>query len=298
MSGRVVTIGVFDGVHLGHRALVARAREVGEEMGLPVVVLTFDRHPAELVSPERAPCLLTDLEQKVELLASTGVDSVAVLAFDEERRQESPQDFVEEILVDWLEARAVVVGEDFHFGHARAGNVDLLRRLDRFAVHGVGLVAADGRSGTPVSSTRVRALLATGDVAAAAELLGRDHQVRGVVVQGDGRARDLGAPTANIEVAANVCLPAEGIYAGWCAVEDGELCPAAISLGRRPTFYGPEGALVLEAHLLDWAGDLYGQKVRLNFSQRLRRQEVYADADQLAAQMAADLVDAKAALSP
>lgn len=296
MAGRVVTIGVYDGVHLGHRALIAEARRVGERMGLPTAVLTFDRHPAELVSPERAPCLLTDLDQKVELLGATGVDSVAVLAFDEERRNESAEDFVDEILVDWLDARAVVVGEDFHFGHARSGNVDLLRRLDRFEVHGVGLVAA-GDGGTPVSSTWVRSLLGAGEVEEAAALLGRDHEVRGVVVRGDGRARQLGAPTANIEVDPRTCLPAEGIYAGWCGVEDGEPQPSAISLGRRPTFYGPEGALVLEAHLLDWSGDLYGQKVRLSFSHRLRGQEVYADADQLAAQMAADLVDARAALS-
>jgi riboflavin kinase / FMN adenylyltransferase len=296
-QGRVVTIGVYDGVHLGHRALIAEALRVGGEMGLPVVVLTFDRHPAELVSPERAPCLLTDLEQKVELLGATGVDSVAVLAFDEERRNESAEEFVEEVLVNWLDARAVVVGKDFHFGHARSGNVGVLRRLDRFAVHGVELVSEGDGDAPPVSSTRIRSLLGEGQVEEAAALLGRDHEIRGVVIRGDGRARELGAPTANIEMPERTCLPAEGIYAGWYRLQSGGSYPCAISLGRRPTFYGPEGALVLEAHLLDWSGDLYGQPARLCFSRRLRGQETYDDAETLARQMAADLDDARRALS-
>lgn len=294
---QVITIGVYDGVHIGHRALIAETCAVASRLGLPAAVLTFDRHPAQLVSPDRAPCLLTDLEQKVELLQTTGVERVEVLAFDEERRNESAEDFVREILTARLSARAVVVGRDFHFGHGRRGNVELLTEMGEalgFEVHGLGLIAdPDGKI---VSSTRVRRLLADGDVVEAAALLGRDHEVRGLVVEGDRRARDLGAPTANVEVAADVCLPAEGIYAGWHERPDGQLFPAAISLGRRPTFYGPEGALVLESHLLDFDGELYGERAKVRFAQRLRSQQRYDDVEELRRQMAADLEEARLAL--
>lgn len=294
MSGQVVTIGVYDGVHLGHRALIAEACAIGRSLQSPTVVLTFDRHPAQLVSPGRAPCLLTDLDQKLELLRASGVDDVEVLAFDEVRRQESAEDFVREILVAQMSARAVVVGRDFHFGNARRGNVDVLREMGTelgFEVHGVDLVP--GADGQVMSSTRVRALLAAGEVTAAAELLGRQHEVRGNVVRGDGRARDLGAPTANIDVPPDICLPAEAIYAGWYERPDGPVHPAAISLGRRPTFYGESGALVLEAHLLDFVGDLYGESAKLRFVKRIRSQESYADPEQLRRQMAFDLVSAR-----
>ncbi|MBW3536399.1 MAG: bifunctional riboflavin kinase/FAD synthetase [Actinobacteria bacterium] len=297
VDGRVITIGVYDGVHLGHRALIAQAHELGDRLGLETAILTFDRHPAQLVSPDRAPCILTDLDQKVELLRSTGVDHVEVLTFDEARRQESAEDFVRTVLVDRMSARAVVVGRDFHFGHGRRGNVDLLTAMGQdlgFEVHGLELVP-DVR-GETVSSTRVRSLLAEGDVAGAALLLGRQHEVRGHVIRGDSRARDLGAPTANIEVTPGICLPGEAIYAGWYERPAGDSHPAAISLGRRPTFYGSDGALVLEAHLLDFDGDLYGQPARLRFAARLRGQETYPDVDELRRQMAADLDAARSAL--
>lgn len=294
----MITIGVYDGVHLGHRALIAETCVIAERLGLPAAVLTFDRHPAQLVSPDKAPCLLTDLEQKVDLLRATGIDAVEVLAFDEERRKESAEDFVREILVDRLAARAVVVGRDFHFGHGRKGNVELLTRMGGalgFEVHGLHLVP--GPDGEVVSSTRIRSLLAEGDVTSARALLGRDHEVRGRVIRGDGRARDLGAPTANVELAPEICLPADAIYAGWYERPGGQVHPAAISLGRRPTFYGPEGALVLEAHLLDFDGSLYDEPAKIRFTQRLRGQQHYPDVDQLRQQMAADLEDARGALA-
>lgn len=298
VAGHVVTIGVYDGVHLGHRALIAETCSVGRGLGLPSAVVTFDRHPAQLVAPDKAPPLLTDLPQKVELLRATGVDRVEVLAFDDQRRQESAEDFVREVLVERMSAKAVVVGRDFHFGHARRGNVELLSRMGQtlgFEVHGLHLVA--GPDGEVVSSTRIRARLADGDVAGAARLLGRDHEVRGEIVQGDGRARDLGAPTANIEFDADICLPADGIYAGWHERPAGEVFAAAISLGRRPTFYGPEGALVLESHLLDFDGELYGEPAKVRFAKRLRGQHHYPDVDELRKQMAADLEDARVALA-
>ena len=298
MPGRVITIGVYDGVHLGHRALIAQACELGMRLGLETAIVTFDRHPAQVVSPERAPCLLTDLDQKVDLLRSTGVEHVEVLAFDEPRRQESAEDFVRGVLVERMSARAVVVGRDFHFGNGRRGNVGLLEHMGRdlgFEVHGMELVPdADGEV---VSSTRVRSLLADGDVAAAALLLGRQHEIRGRVIRGDSRARDLGAPTANIDFGPTICLPAEGIYAGWYERPSGETHPAAISLGRRPTFYGKEGAVVLEAHLLGFEGNLYDEPARLRFATRLRGQETYPDVEELRRQMAADLEDARTVLA-
>lgn len=294
----MVTIGVYDGVHLGHRALIAETCAVGQRLQLPSAVVTFDRHPAQLVAPENAPCLLTDLEQKIELLHATGVDLVEVLAFDHQRRRESAEDFVREVLVERVSAKAVVVGRDFHFGHGRRGNVALLSEMGQslgFEVHGLHLVA--GPDGEVVSSTRVRAQLAEGDVAGAARLLGRDHEIRGTIVRGDGRARDLGAPTANIEFEADICLPADGIYAGWHERPNGEIFPAAISLGHRPTFYGADGALVLESHLLDFDGELYGERAKVRFAKRLRGQQQYPDVDELRKQMAADLEDARVALA-
>ena len=293
-----MTIGVYDGVHLGHRALIAETCAVGRRLELPSAVVTFDRHPAQLVAPDNAPCLLTDLGQKVELLQATGVDQVEVLAFDDRRRRESAEDFVEQVLVERMSAKAVVVGRDFHFGHGRRGSVALLTEMGQslgFEVHGLHLIA--GPDGEVVSSTRIRSLLEEGDVGGAARLLGRDHEVRGTVVRGDGRARDLGAPTANVAFEAGICLPADGIYAGWHERPDGEIFAAAISLGRRPTFYGPEGALVLESHLLDFDGELYGEPAKLRFAKRLRAQHQYSDVDALRDQMAADLQDARIALA-
>ena len=199
-AGTAVTIGAYDGVHRGHQFVIGQLRE----LGLETVVLTFDRHPASVVRPESAPLLLTDLDQKLELLAATGVDYTVVLHFDEARSQEEPEDFVREVLVGALGARVVVVGEDFHFGRGRRGNVELLRGMGGalgFEVVHVPLLAG-------CSSTEVRRLLAAGDVAGAAALLGRPHEVRGVVEKGDQRGRELGYPTANVAVPADILLPA------------------------------------------------------------------------------------------
>ncbi|HEX2065148.1 MAG TPA: riboflavin biosynthesis protein RibF, partial [Acidimicrobiales bacterium] len=237
--GAVVTIGAYDGVHLGHRALIGRVRTMADAMGAAAAVVTFDRHPATVVRPASAPKLLTDLDQKLELLAASGLDRAVVLRFDEERSKESAEDFVREVLVRCLRARAVVVGHDFHFGHRRRGNVLLLQEMGAelgFDVLGISLVPE--RPGEePVSSTRIRALLAAGEVEAAQRLLGRPHEVRGHVRRGDARGRQLGYPTANVAVPADILLPADGIYAGWYERPGGEVHPAAISLGRRPTFH-------------------------------------------------------------
>jgi riboflavin kinase/FMN adenylyltransferase len=291
-GGTAVTIGAYDGVHRGHQFVIGRLRELAASQGLATVVVTFDRHPASVVRPESAPRLLTDLQQKLEVLAATGVDYAVVVRFDRQRSQEEPEAFVREALVDALRARVVVVGEDFHFGRQRRGNVALLRDMGAslgFEVCHVGLMAtADGAA--PVSSTAVRGLLDGGDVAGAAELLGRPHQVRGVVVRGDRRGRQLGFPTANVAVPGEILLPAPGIYAGWYdRPARGERHAAAISVGRRPTFHDQAAPVVLEAYLLDFDDDLYDEEARVSFLDRLRDEQRYESVDALVDQMALDV---------
>jgi riboflavin kinase / FMN adenylyltransferase len=297
----VVTVGAYDGVHLGHRAVVAEVRRFAEERGIGSAVVTFDRHPATVVRPESAPKLLCDPEQKLELLATTGVDATWLIPFDEQRSEETAEDFVLEILVGMLRAKVVVVGEDFHFGKARGGNVALLRTLGEehgFEVVGLDLVGGDPShvSGRKVSSTQIRQLLAAGDVTRAEELLGRFHEVRGPVVHGDARGRTLGFPTANIAVPTDVCMPADGIYAGWYLRPDGKALPAALNLGRRPTFYDAQPYSLLEAFILDWSGDLYDEIARVEFVQRLRAEMKFDSIDALVDQMNSDVLHARKVL--
>ena len=300
-GGSVVPIGAYDGVHLGHQAVLRLVRELADARGLEACCLTFDRHPAEVVRPESAPKPLTTLEQKLELLDATGyLDTTCVLTFDEARSKESAEDFVREVLVEGLRARLVVVGADFHFGHRRGGNVALLEQMGAelgFEVLGLGLVAVEGDpAGTPHSSTAIRELLAKGDVAAAARLLGRPprpYEVRGTVIEGDRRGRELGFPTANLAVPSRICLPADGIYAGTFVGGDGIERPAAISLGRRPTFYEHISASLLEAYVLDFDGDLYGQYVKVRFVERLRGEERFDTVEALVEQMQRDVEAAR-----
>jgi riboflavin kinase/FMN adenylyltransferase len=254
-----------------------------------------------VVRPESAPKLLTNLDQKLELLEATGlVDHAAVLTFDEARRRESAEHFVTEVLKGCLHARLVVVGADFHFGNARRGNVALLERMGRvlgFDVVGLDLVRTDD-GGVTYSSTLVRQRLATGDVRGAAEILGRVHDVRGPVVEGDRRGRELGFPTANIAVPEEICLPVAGIYAGTFTGADGVERPAAVSLGHRPTFYTDQAYLLLEAYLLDFSGDLYGQAVSVGFVERIRAEERFESVDALVAAMHRDVAAVRRVLEP
>ncbi len=297
-----MTIGAYDGVHRGHRAVIARVRELAESRGLRSALVTFDRHPASVVRPESAPKLLCDLPQRLELLAETGLDYTLVIHFDEVRAKEAPEDFVREVLVGALGARAVVVGADFHFGHRRLGNVALLERMGAahdFEVVGLDLVGVDGRPTTgdaEVSSTAIRLALTAGDLPRATEMLGRAHEVRGPVVRGDGRARELGFRTANVAVPTEICLPADGIYAGWYLRPDGVARPAALSLGRRPTFYEQADTSLLEAHLLEFDDDLYDETARVRFVSRLRPEEKFDSIDALVAQMGRDCDQARAVL--
>ena len=294
-AGVAATIGFFDGVHLGHRVVIDRARRLAQERGALSAVVTFDRHPASVVRPESAPPLLTDLEQRLERLAETGLDLCLVVPFDEERSHETADDFVTEVLVECLAVRAVVVGADFHFGHRRRGDVALLRRLGAdlgFEVHGLDLAGPAAPAGPigPISSTAIRRALAEGDLAIANAMLGRPHEVRGVVERGDGRgARLLGYPTANLAVAPDVALPAAGIYAGWYVRPDHAVLPAAISLGWRPTFASAGERLLLEAFVLDFSGDLYGEAARVRFVARLRDEVRFDSVEALIDQMGSDV---------
>jgi len=301
LPGSVATIGAFDGIHLGHRALLGLVRAKAAERGLPTALVTFDRHPAQVVRPESAPKLLTNLDQKLELLEATGlVDQAVVLTFDDARRRESAEDFVTEVLGGCVRARLVVVGADFHFGNERRGNVALLERMGRdlgFEVLGLDLVSTDD-GGVTYSSTLVRQRLAAGDVRGAAEILGRVHEVRGMVAQGDRRGRELGFPTANVAIPEEICLPAAGIYAGTFTGADGVERATAISLGRRPTFYTDQPSLLLEAYLLDFSGDLYGQAVAVGFVERIRSEERFDSVDDLVAAMHRDVAAVRRVLEP
>ncbi len=288
-----VTIGAYDGVHRGHQAVLAEVRRLADERGLPTVLVTFDRHPAAVVRPESAPRLLTDLDQKLEVLAATGhVDYTVVLTFDAARAAQEASEFVTDVLGGLLAARLVVVGRDFHFGRGRRGTVGLLAEMGAtlgFDVVGLQLVEVPGIDG-PVSSTAVRRRVVEGDVAGAAALLGRPFELRGVVEAGDGRGgRQLGFPTANVAVAPEIQVPADGIYAGWYERPERSVHAAAISVGRRPTFYDRAESSVVEAYLLDFDGDLYGQPARLRFVERLRGEERFDSVDALVAQMALDV---------
>ena len=292
----VVTIGAYDGVHLGHRAVINRVCELATANGQRSVVVTFDKHPASVVRPESAPKLLTDLEQKLELLAQTGVDATVVIHFDHEQSLETAEQFVQRVLVDGLHVATVVVGEDFHFGRDRAGSVPMLRELGAaadFEVQPLELLERTDGVDEPVSSTAIRRALAGGNVGLAANLLGHPFQARGEVVQGDQRGRLLGFPTANVEVPTALCLPADGVYAGWYFRADGIAHPTAINLGRRPTFYAHADHSLLEAHLLDFNGDLYGEQAKVEFTHFLRSERKFDGIEALQAQLKKDIDDAR-----
>ena len=294
----VVTIGVFDGVHRGHQRVVARARQVAREKNLPLVVITFDPHPDEVVRPGPHPPSLTSERRLAQLLAGLGADALLVLPFTVEFSRLSPDEFVRTVLSDRLHAAVVVVGEDFRFGYKAAGDVPLLAQLGEkydFTAEGVPLLA-DG--GVTISSTSIRERLAAGDVAGAAAVLGRPHRVEGVVVRGHMRGRALGFPTANLEVPPHRAIPADGVYAGWLAALDThgtetERWPAAISVGTNPTFGG--GDRTVEAYALDRDDlDLYGVRAAIDFAVRLRGTERFDTVDALVAQMREDVNQARA----
>ena len=297
----VATIGEFDGVHRGHQLIVARAREIAQVRNLPVVVITFDPHPDEVVRPGSHPPLLTTSRRRAELLAGLGADAVLVLPFSLEFSRLSPDEFVRVVLSERLHAAVVVVGENFRFGHKAAGDVALLARLGEkydFTAEGVPLLVVDG---VTISSTYIRECLAAGDVAAAADALGRPHRVEGVVVRGHMRGRGLGFPTANLETPPHTATPADGVYAGWLTsldLDGSEVSrwPAAISVGTNPTFGA--GDRTVEAYALDRDDlDLYGAHAAIDFAARLRGTERFDSVEALVTQMHQDVSQARALTS-
>lgn len=288
-----VTVGNFDGVHRGHQALVSAVVARARETSGVSVVLTFDPHPARVLGPGRAPAALTTLAQKEELLALLGVDRLAVLPFDAEVARLSPDAFAREVLQGALGARQVVVGESFRFGHRREGNAQRLAALGEGLGFSVQALPPVLEQGSPVSSSRVRDELARGDVRTARGLLGRPFFVDAPVVRGDGRGRTIGVPTANL-LPENEILPEQGVYAARCRVPSGAWHPAVVNLGWRPTFGGEHASV--EAHLIDFDGDLYGARVRLEFHERLRGEERFADAAALVARIREDVARARALL--
>ncbi len=289
LGATAVVIGNFDGVHLGHRHVLTRARELADQRGLAVVAVTFDPHPMAVLRPEHAPTTLTTLEVRAELLGEAGADGVLALPFDRDVASWTPEEFVQRVLVDGLRAAAVVVGANFRFGHRAAGDVAALRQAGErlgFTAEGIPL---DG--GPQVwSSTYVRMSLAAGDVAGAAEALGRPYAVRGVVVQGDQRGRELGYPTANVPTPAMTAAPPDGVYAGWLRrLDTGERYPAAISVGTNPTFEGERERRV-ESYVLDRTDlELYGVEVEVSFVERLRGMVAFESVDKLVVQMKDDV---------
>jgi riboflavin kinase/FMN adenylyltransferase len=287
----VVSVGFFDGVHLGHQRIIARAVERAQALGVRSVVVTFDRHPSEVVNPGSMPKLLMTPARRARTLAEQGVDLVVVMPFDDEVRHWSADEFVDRVLVSPLRARQVVVGANFRYGHRAAGDVAHLRQSG-IPAEAVPLLEMDGAA---VSSTQIRAAVDAGEVGLAARLLGRPHFVEGVVVRGDQRGRTLGFPTANVQVDPRIAVPARGIYAGLFATGD-RTYRAATSVGLNPTFGGSE--LRVEAYLLDTDADLYGVPAKVDFRHRLREERSYDRVDDLVAQMHLDIAEARRLLHP
>lgn len=276
---RRVAIGTFDGVHLGHREVIAGAE----------TVVTFDPHPQSVVAPGSQPKLLTTLERKAELIATLGVEELVVIPFDGDFAARSAEDFVEHVLVERVAATSVSVGENFRFGHKAQGDVALLQSDSRFETRVVPLLEVDGEV---VSSSHIRGLVSGGAVQYADQLLGAPFAVDGEVQHGDKRGRTLGFPTANLVPRPGYVVPGHGVYACRVQLPDGTIVPAATNVGVRPQFVTGRGELI-EAFLIDWSGDLYGQRIRVEFLRRLRGERRFESVDALVEQMGRDVDEAR-----
>ncbi|MGY1634263.1 bifunctional riboflavin kinase/FAD synthetase [Geodermatophilus sp. SYSU D01186] len=305
----VVTVGMYDGVHRGHQELIGTAVARARSAGRPCLLLTFDPHPSEVVRPGSHPAILTSMDRKAELVADLGVDAMCVLPFTPEFMRLSPETFTHTVLVEHLHVASVVVGENFTYGHRAAGSVATLTQEGRrfgFAVEGVPLANvtmgpdSSAAGEITISSTYIRACVAAGDMTSAARALGRPHRIEGVVVRGDRRGRELGYPTANVESPPFTAVPADGVYAGSLVTRDPRsgvtlsTFPAAISVGTNPTFQGTRRTV--EAFLLDFEGDLYGEHVGVEFVQRLRPMLAFAGIGELVEAMDRDVAETRALL--
>lgn len=290
----VVALGNFDGVHMGHQAILGAAMELARKHRGAAFALTFDPNPAKVLAPNRAPNLIMTPEDKLELLRVSGLDAVLVIEFSRAFSMAGPREFVRDYLIGRIGARAVVVGHSVSFGHNRAGNAEVMRALGAelgFEARVVGPVQA---AGMEVSSSRIREVIAAGDLRAAAKLLGRPHFIRGLVVHGRERGRKIGFPTANLQ-SRTECLPPDGVYATRLVLDDGAY-PSITNIGMRPTFAEPERTI--EAHIFDFDRDIYGADARLELIERIRPERKFDSAAALAAQIAADLKRAREILTP
>ena len=291
-----VTIGNFDGLHLGHQAMLTRLQDVAHARGLPSCVLSFEPHPREFFAPDQAPARLSSLREKYECLRRQGIDRLHVFRFDRAFAALSAEAFIEQVLGRTLQANYVLVGDDFRFGSKRAGDFALLQQSGQALGFDAESLPTVEIAGERASSTAVRLALASGDLARSAQLLGRPYGISGRVMHGDKLGRDLGFPTANIQLKHNR-PPLLGIYAVEVFGLNGEPLPGVASLGRRPTVKGPDAIPVLEVHLFDFDAEIYGRRVRVDFLHKLRDEEKYPDLDSLVAQIRLDVDHAKDFLS-
>ena len=289
---RAVALGTFDGVHLGHRALISEVVERARALDATASVATFDPMPLEVLRPAAAPLHLSTLDQRAALIAEQEPDELLIVRFDARLAALEPVEFVEQTLVDAMAAVWVVVGENFRFGRGAVGDAALLESLGASHGFGVSAVPLQRVDGERVSSSWIRELVSKGEVDHAARLLGRDPWLEGVVERGDARGRELGVPTANLAVERTSVRPARGVYAGMAVLQDGSRIPAAISVGWNPTF-GEGRPLTVEAHLLDFSGDLYDQRLRLEFRKFLRHELRFESVDELVAQMQLDIEETR-----
>lgn len=291
-----VTIGNFDGLHLGHKAMLARLQDVARTRGLPACVLSFEPHPREFFTPEQAPARLSSLREKAECLRRLGIDRLHVFRFDRAFSALGAEAFVDRVLGETLQARYVLVGDDFRFGAKRAGDFALLQKMGSTLGFDAEFLPTVEVAGERSSSTAVRAALAAGELDHAARLLGRPYSISGRVVHGDKLGRDIGFPTANIQLKHNR-PPLMGIFAVEVAGLNGKPLPGVASLGKRPTVKNPDAAPVLEVHLFDFNADIYGRRVRVDFLKKLRDEEKYPDLDSLVTQIHRDVAAAKTYLT-
>mgnify|MGYP001379330344 FL=1 len=295
----VASIGVFDGVHKGHQKLLGLVKSKSISDAIPSVVITFDQHPTEVTSPENAPKVLTPLDKKILLLDKLGIDYVYVLAFNESRALTPAVEFIKEIFVEAIRAKAIYVGEDFKFGYKRFGNVDLLKSEGQalgIAVNGVGLFNSESSNEEPISSTAIRKHLKDGELTLANEKLGRPYSMSGKVVSGDQRGRTIGFPTANIELDKKIALPSDGVYAATYLGKDGVKEVAAVNIGKRPTF-SDETKSIVEAHLLDFEGNLYGDDATLILHKRIRSERKFSGLEEFQLQLEIDLTEIRELLT-
>ncbi|MEC7909639.1 MAG: bifunctional riboflavin kinase/FAD synthetase [Actinomycetota bacterium] len=296
----VVTLGTFDGLHLGHQKIISDVVDEAVERGAESVVVTFDRHPAELLRPENVPYFLTSFEDKVSLIAACGIDHLLVIPFDQAESERSAEDFVREILIEKLSTELLIVGHDVHFGNNREGNFSFLERVSKeldFEIRKVDPVMLSRGDSEAISSTAIRRALRGGEVESATQMLGRPYSISGEVVYGDQRGRTIGFPTANLVLSSDRAWPADGVYAGIFTRTDASEHMCAINVGRRPTFYEHADTSLLEAHLLDFDDDLYGEICGVSFLYFLRSEKRFDGIDSLVEQLKDDVAKTRSLLS-